>query len=404
MSVDAMPVQMPTAASPLTPAHDGRGVTRVLLVEDNPADAELVVDYFDGAAPQEAAVVVERADRLATAVARVARERFDVVLLDLSLPDAHGLEGLAALTAAAPDVPVVVMTGLADDAMALAALHAGAQDYLIKGEDGGRVVRRAVRYAVERHRLRREREALLARERGARADAERAARVRDEVLGIVSHDLRSPLGTIVMSAHALQEDVGPGTAERADHVGIIVRSAEWALRVIRDLLDVTAIEAGRLAIHREPMTVQAITDMIRSLYEVPARAAGVELTIAITDAPRWIEADVDRTVQAVGNLVSNALAFTPRGGRVALTVARAPGTGAGDAVAFRVADTGPGIAPEHLPHLFDRFWQARTSHRAGAGLGLAIARGIAEGHGGRIEVESTPGAGSVFTLVLPAGA
>ena len=404
MSVDARPTETAAAiaAALLTPEHDARGVTRVLVVEDNPADAELVAEYFDGAERRDAPTAIERADRLATAVARIGRERFDVVLLDLSLPDAQGLEALAALTAAAPDVPIVVMTGLADDQVALAALHAGAQDYLIKGADDGRVVRRAVRYAVERHRLRRDREALLARERAARADAERAARLRDEVLGIVSHDLRSPLGTIVMSAHALAEGSRPGVTERADLVGIIERSAEWALRVIRDLLDVTAIEAGRLRIHREPMTVQAITDMVRSLFEVQARAAGVQLDIRVGDAPRWIEADVDRTVQAVGNLVSNAIAFTPRGGQVRLTVARAAGPG--DAVAFRVADTGPGIAPEQLPHLFDRFWQARTSRRAGAGLGLAIARGIAEGHGGRIEVESTPGAGSVFTLVLPTGA
>ncbi len=403
MSLDGStgPTMTAMPAPHLTPEHDARGVTRVLVVEDNAADAELVADYLDGAAAGEAPTAIECADRLAAALARVARERFDVVLLDLSLPDAQGLEGVAALTAAAPDVPVVVMTGLADDDVALAALHAGAQDYLIKGEDGGRVVRRAVRYAVERHRLRREREALLARERAARADAERAARLRDEVLGIVSHDLRSPLGTIVMSAHALAEAGASGVVERADLVGIIVRSAEWALRVIRDLLDVTAIEAGRLRIHREPMTVQAIADMVRSLFEVPAQAAGVRLDIDIGDAPRWIEADVDRTVQAVGNLVSNAIAFTPRGGRVSLTVARAAGPDA--AVAFRVADTGPGIPPEQLPHLFDRFWQARTSRRAGAGLGLAIAHGIAEGHGGRIDVESTPGAGSVFTLILPAG-
>ena len=403
MSMDTTAVRAitPGPSTPLTPEHGGRGATHLLLVEDNRADADLVADYFDGGASGETAVVVERAERLATALQRIRSERFDLVLLDLSLPDARGLEALAALTAAAPEVPIVVMTGLADDEVALAALHEGAQDYLIKGEDGGRVVRRAVRYAVERHRLRRDRESLLARERDARADAERAARVRDEVLGIVSHDLRSPLGTILMSAHALAEGSASGVAERTNLVGIIERSAQWALRVIRDLLDVTAIEAGRLRIHREPMTVQAITDMVRSLYEVPAAAAGVALTITVGDAPRWIEADVDRTVQALGNLVSNAIAFTPRGGHVSLTVERAAGPGEG--VAFRVTDTGPGIAPEHLPHLFDRFWQARASRRAGAGLGLAIARGIAEGHGGRIDVESTVGVGSVFTLVIPTG-
>ncbi|MGZ8492131.1 MAG: sensor histidine kinase, partial [Gemmatirosa sp.] len=258
-------------------------------------------------------------------------------------------------------------------------------------------------------RLQREREALLARERVARAEAERASRARDEVLAIVSHDLRNPLSTIVMSARALTESPAAtssttssatSAASRADLARIIARAGEWALRIIRDLLDVAAIEAGRLAIHPERMTVQAIAERLQSLVRVPAQAAGVEFSVAVEDAPRWIEADVDRTVQAVGNLVANALKFTPPGGQVRVRISR----GAAELVAFRVEDTGTGIAPEHLPHLFDRFWQAGASHRGGAGLGLAIARGIAEGHGGRVEVESVPGQGSTFTLLLPAGA
>jgi signal transduction histidine kinase len=376
----------------LTPVHDATRPIRVLLVEDTPSDAAEITGYFDAAADRAPDVAVECVGRLARARGRLARARFDIVLLDLSLPDASGLEGVEALCAIAPDVPIVVLAGRADDHLAVAAVKAGAQDYLTKGRDDGRVARHAVRHAIERHGLRREREALLAREREARAAAERAARVRDEVLGMVSHDLRSPLSAIGMAGTALLE----GAGDPRVLAGAIVRSSEWALRIIRDLLDVTAIEAGRLAIHREPMTVQAIMDMIRSMFASSAAAAGVELVIERADAPLWVDADVDRVVQAVGNFVGNAVKFTPRGGRVTLTVSRGAG-----AVRFRVEDTGPGIAPEDMPHLFDRFWQARESGRGGAGLGLVIAKGIADGHGGHVEVESTPGRGSAFTLVLP---
>jgi signal transduction histidine kinase len=132
------------------------------------------------------------------------------------------------------------------------------------------------------------------------------------------------------------------------------------------------------------------------MFAPSAASAGVTLEVERTEPALWVDADVDRVVQAVGNLVGNAIKFTPRGGRVSLTVARRD-----DAVRFRVEDTGCGIAPENVPRLFDRFWQAHESGRGGAGLGLVIAQGIAEGHGGRIEVESRPGAGSTFTLVLP---
>jgi signal transduction histidine kinase len=154
----------------------------------------------------------------------------------------------------------------------------------------------------------------------------------------------------------------------------IVRSSEWALRIIRDLLDVTAIEAGRLTIHPEPMIVQAITEAICSMFASSAATAGVTLVVEPVGTALWVDADVDRVIQAVGNLVGNAIKFTPRGGKVTLAVSRDD-----HSVRFRVEDTGVGIAPENIPHLFDRFWQAHESGRGGAGLGLVIAHGIAEG-------------------------
>ena len=365
---------------------------RVFMVGASLEDVATIGASFGAPAGFTPAAVVEHENRIARACERLTRERFDVVLLDLSQPGSNRLEGVKALCVAAPDVPIVVMTNLADHSLAVAAVKAGAQDYLTKGYDNEQIVRHVVSLAIERHCLRREREALLASERAARAAAERAARVRDEVLGMVSHDLRSPLSAIAMSANALLE----GSGELPVLASAIVRSSEWALRIIRDLVDVTAIEAGRLTIHPEPMVVQAITELICSMFASSAATAGVTLVVEPVGTTLWVDADVDRVVQAVGNLVGNAIKFTPRGGKVTLAVNRDD-----NSVRFRVADTGVGIAPENIPRLFDRFWQAHESGRGGAGLGLVIAHGIAEGHGGRIEVESQPGRGSTFTLVLP---
>lgn len=379
----------PSPAPPLRPgpaAPPGAPALRILLVEDSAADADLVAEYLAEAGTSTCGAAILRVDRLARALEVLAADGVDVVLLDLSLPDADRLEGVQAIAAVAPEVPIVVMTGLADDQVALAAVKSGAQDYLVKGEDGPRVIRRAIGYAVER-------QELLAQERAARATAERAARTRDEVLGIVSHDLRAPLSAIVMCAHALTEP-DPDCAGLAD---TIRQSADWSLRIIRDLLDVSAIEAGRLTVSPEPMLAGAVVDTVAAMFAPIAAGRGVELAVDRAGGARWVEVDADRLVQALGNLVANAVRHTPRGGRVTLSVT----ADADGGTRFAVVDTGPGIAPEQLPHLFDRFWQARERRRAGAGLGLAIARGIVEAHGGTIGVTSPPGAGSTFTLALP---
>lgn len=253
-----------------------------------------------------------------------------------------------------------------------------------------------VRDATERKRY----EAAL-RERGD--EALRATRARDEMLGVVAHDLRNPLSTVKMCASALAAGASSGVMQgaAADQVreltGVIQTSAEWMERIIRDLLDVTALEAGRLSVHPVALPVEDVLDAVAAMYGPHAAEARIAMVVEAIGGPPPVRADVDRLLQAVGNLVSNAIRFTPAGGRVTVS-ARA----LDDAmVRFEVADTGTGIAPEQIPHLFDRFWQARAAIRAGAGLGLAIARGIAEAHGGRIDLHSVPGEGTRFWMDVP---
>jgi signal transduction histidine kinase len=233
-------------------------------------------------------------------------------------------------------------------------------------------------------------------ERAARADAERALRLRDEVLAVVAHDLRNPLGRISMAASLLaEESLGPD--RRVEILGVLRRSAEGMSRLVGDLLDVASIEAGRLAIERRPMDVGALVVDVHEMFRPTAARRGVRLERAVADALPLVAADRGRLLQVLGNLLDNALRLTPGEGLVVVSAEHAP-----DAVRLSVSDTGPGIAPEEAPHLFDRFWQGRPGRRGGAGLGLAIARGIVEAHRGRIWVESTPGEGSTFHILLPA--
>ena len=228
--------------------------------------------------------------------------------------------------------------------------------------------------------------------------AQHAIRARDDILGIVSHDLRNPVGTALMAADLLLDlHAADERSTERRQIEIIRRSMQRANHLIADLLDVTRIEAGRLAVDPQPESAPAILcEAWEALLPV---AEGASLTLDYQwddDLPR-ILADRGRLVQALGNLVANAIKFTPAGGRITLGASHD-----GDGVRFSIADTGSGIDPEHLPHLFDRFWQADNRDRRGAGLGLAIVNGIVEAHGGRVRVESTPEVGSTFYLTVPA--
>lgn len=223
--------------------------------------------------------------------------------------------------------------------------------------------------------------------------AREATRVRDEVLGIVSHDLRNAVAAISMSADLLDAAAGPEQVARLGEQ--IMRATLWMRHLISDLVDVTALEAGRLYVRQDMTAASAIAEAVRAMHEPRARRRGVALRTEVEQLPPF-RADADRIVQAVGNLLGNAIKFTPRGGAVTFAIERHR-----DGIAFRVTDAGPGIPAAEIPHLFDRFWQAQKTRRGGAGLGLAIAKGIADAHGGRIDVATAPGAGSTFTLVLP---
>jgi signal transduction histidine kinase len=218
-----------------------------------------------------------------------------------------------------------------------------------------------------------------------------AKRLRDEVLGVVSHDLRNPLNTILLAAHAL------GRETSSPAVGAIVRATQYADGLIRDLLTATAIEGGSLPLDKASESIASIVQEAIALHEDQAASKSLALEASVDPELPAVSVDRRRVLQLLDNLIGNAFKFTAPSGRVRVDARRGE-----HSVVVRVSDTGSGIAPDALPHVFDRFWQGARSRRAGAGLGLAIAKGIVEAHGGSINVTSEEGRGTTFTFTLPA--
>jgi PAS domain S-box-containing protein len=491
---------------------------RILVVDD---------DAFDRTAVRRSllqrgmAMEVDDVALASDAFARIAETSYDVVLLDYYLPGIDGLATLKRLREAAPDTPVVMLTGRGDEEVAVELMKGGAADYLPKAsltperlasslrhalqiaraasarrraedelrvqearyrtminaipqlawmadaggniywfnqrwydytgasftampasgsqtfvhpEHAERVAKRfhesfasgepwedtfpllgrngEYRWFLSRavpirdsadaivswfgtntdvtHRLEIE-QALRARE----SDLRDALWLRDEMIAVVAHDLRNPVHTIAMSASTILE-LPLDEAQQVRHLAMIRRAARGMERLISDLLDVSRIESRQLSIRLAPVPVRALLDETLELFEPQARERDVRLVCALGEELPPAAGDRDRLAQVLSNLIGNALQFTPPKGEVRLNARQRE-----DRIEFTVEDTGSGISPEHLPSVFNRFWQGERETRTGAGLGLTIAKGIVEAHGGEIWVESTPGEGTTFHFTIP---
>jgi two-component system CheB/CheR fusion protein len=246
-----------------------------------------------------------------------------------------------------------------------------------------------------------ERERLLARERQARQEAEKANRLKDDFLAMLSHELRNPLNSIVGYAGMLLRVPEANNSQVIRQAAeTIHRNAATQAQLINDLLDLSRLQTGKLAVSRRPATLQPIIgDAVESL-RAQATEKGVKLDADFTTEPLMINADPLRLQQVVWNLVTNAVKFTPKGGRIAVSLTRA-----GEEARLVVTDTGEGIDPDFLPHVFEMFRQAdasATRAHGGIGIGLALVNQLADLHGGRAEAHSEgPGRGAQFTVWLP---
>jgi signal transduction histidine kinase len=222
--------------------------------------------------------------------------------------------------------------------------------------------------------------------------------MREEVLAVVSHDLRNPLGTIRSgAAQLLTAAKGPEqqalTVRIAERIG---RASERMIYMIRDLLDFSSIQAGKLRIEASAHDPDALVTEVIEMMQPIAAERGVQLEKVVEAAHLEVRCDHERIMQVFSNLIGNAIKFTDEGGSVRVRARAEQGR-----VLFSVSDTGPGIAAEDLDNIFDRYWQAKRRARESLGLGLAISKAIMESHGGTIWAESTVGAGTTFFFTLP---
>jgi PAS domain S-box-containing protein len=239
---------------------------------------------------------------------------------------------------------------------------------------------------------------LYEEERRAREDAERAVRAREELLAVVSHDLRNALNTIVLGARSAEHRAGvAGDGALSRSVDAIARAADQMRRLIRDLLDSAKIEAEGLSLRLQPEPVHALVHDARETARPIAEQKEVRLEADVAPDLPPVRCDRERVLQVLSNLIGNAVKFTPQGGSVTV---RAVGR-QGASVVLAVEDTGPGLDPDVLPRIFERRWRADPTSPDGSGLGLYIANGIVQAHGGRMWAESRPGEGSRFLFTLP---
>ena len=370
----------------------------LLFVEDNPGDVLLLQGMLDYAYPGQYTTAL--AASLAEASVQLGRQAFDAVLLDLSLPDSTGLETVDRLSAAAPGVPIVVLTGLDDEEVGLETVRHGAQDYLLKGRADAWTVARAVRYAIERKRTEEALDAARRSAEQAKLTAERASQAKDHFLAVLSHELRTPLTPVLATVTMLQRECRDDVLK--DHLEVVRRNVELEARLIDDLLDVTRIARGKVELNKQSVELCTIIKRAVEVCLADLSVRKLEFGVDIgPDAPYIVEADPAGLQQVFWNLLKNAIKFTPVGGCVGIRCRR---DGAGFVVT-EVNDSGVGIEPDVLGKIFDAFEQAErsiTRQFGGLGLGLTISKAMVEMHGGTIEAHS-PGKhqGATFRVRLP---
>jgi signal transduction histidine kinase len=364
--------------------------THVLLIEDNAGDADLVrLRLVEGSS----SVDVNCVERLSDGLASLSNQRPSVVLLDLNLPDSQGAETFRKVLEKAPGVPIVILSGQDDVGLAMKALHQGVQDYLLKNTLTSAGLDRAMRYAVER-------QALL---RSLEMSRKQQLEFKNQFLSHVSHELRTPLTCIHQFVTILLDGLaGEVSAEQRDHLQTILKSVNQLGAMVRDLLEATRAESGKIRV--EPRCV-SIADLIHSavaMMQAAAREKGVGLEVGVDTTIPFVYGDPDRILEVLINLIDNGIKFTPSGGAVTVQACLVPTDP--DFVYVSVVDTGCGITPEAQPLLFERLYQdpnAVDNNRKGLGLGLFIAKELIGLHGGRIWFASQPGDGSTFSFTLP---
>lgn len=324
------------------------------------------------------------------------QDNFSLILADYNMPGFDGLTALRMTRQVDSDVPFILLSGALGEELAVELLRNGATDYVLKHnmQRLPHVVNRALEEYAVRLRQRKSDNEI----RRARDEAQKANAAKSRFLGRISHELRTPLNAIIGYTQLMQSD--PMTTEQQHCSSQILKAGEHLLQLINEVLDITQIESGAISLVIKHVAVTSVIERSVDLLRTLARDAGVTLSMEDSHCDISVLTDRDRLTQVVINLLTNAVKYTDRGGRVEINCEEVrPGI-----VRIYVRDTGIGIAPEKMERLFtpfDRLDLERDPNYAGTGLGLTVSKAIVEAMGGEIGVESTVGKGSTFWIEIP---
>ena len=442
----------------------GHQTFKILLIEDNPGDTRLIKEFLSET--KSAAFELDSVERLSEGLVRL--DGKDAVLLDLALPDSTGIDTFRKLHSEAPFLPIIVLTGNEDDALAFKAVQEGAQDFLIKGQANSQLLARSMRYAIERKRIdealkeeilkheQLEEELHLAKEDlevaneelrleldhhqrleialshakeeleitneelqveleqhrrleaqlvAAKEAAEEASEAKAAFLANMSHELRTPMNAVIgYTSILLEEDISENLK---DYIMGIRDGGESLLTLINNILDFSRAEKSKVELERQPLSLKGCIHESLEMVAVQAKEKGLSLSYNIgCGIPDTILGDHGRLRQILVNLLNNAVKFTDAG-EVTVSVSSEIIEGKCNQILFAVKDTGIGIPQNRMDELFQPFGQVEriiSRKRDGVGLGLAITSKLVELMGGRICVDSVPGAGTIFRFTIRAEA
>lgn len=374
---------------------------RVLLVEDNPTDALIVKKRLqkDEAFSYEISHAISGEDALAI----LEKEVFDVTLLDYNLPKKSGMEVLRDIKSRNIAMPVVMITGQGDEAVAVKLIKEGAFDYLPKRENYEESVPLMVRKTIVEFRAKIERERLqeeiaLKKDELEKANArlKELDRMKSDFVANVAHELRTPLSIIKGNLENIEQGIaGEVQPKQKDVLLDVFRVLNRLARLISDLLDLSKIESGKMELKRQSVNIVELAQEAAKNFDKIAKDKNIQIIIDVPNKAINVSADKDKLTQVFVNLISNGIKFTDQGS-VSIKVIEMQ-----NEVQVEISDTGLGMEEGQLEKIFDKFVRIVADKREGTGLGLPIAKDIIGLHNGRIRVESQTGKGSKFIFNLP---